>query len=97
VIQLAGGIAAPDLAGYLLRADSVILPYKNGRTPLLKAPPVGDLRVGVDLGTAYLVLVVLDGNCQPIAGEYRFAQVVRDGLVVDFVGATDRLREMKAR
>ena len=59
--------------------------------------PEGQLQVGVDLGTAYLVLVVLDQNRQPIAGEYQFAQVVRDGLVVDFVGAVDRLSEMKRR
>jgi ethanolamine utilization protein EutJ len=51
----------------------------------------------VDLGTAYTVLVVLDENYQPIAGEYKFAQVTRDGLVVDFVGAVDLLRKMKAR
>lgn len=51
----------------------------------------------MDLGTAYLVLVVLDQNGQPVAGEYQFAQVVRDGLVVDFVGAVDRLSEMKRR
>jgi ethanolamine utilization protein EutJ len=49
------------------------------------------------LGTAYLVLVVLDQNRQPIAGEYQFAQVARDGLVVDFVGAVDRLTAMKRR
>jgi ethanolamine utilization protein EutJ len=51
----------------------------------------------VDLGTAYLVLVVLDESGQPLAGEYQFAQVVRDGLVVDYVGAVDRLTQMKAR
>jgi len=55
------------------------------------------VHVGVDLGTAYTVLVVLDENYQPIAGEYQFAQVTRDGLVVDFVGAVDLLRRMKAR
>lgn len=32
-----------------------------------------------------------------MAGEYQFAEVVRDGLVVDFIGAIDRLREMKRR
>jgi len=53
--------------------------------------------VGVDLGTAYLVLVVLDEDQRPIAGEYQFAQVVRDGLVVDFIGAVDLLRGMKTR
>jgi len=65
--------------------------------PPLESPPVGPLRVGVDLGTAYLVLVVLDQEGNPIAGEYQFAQVVRDGLVVDFVGAVDRLTAMKRR
>jgi len=53
--------------------------------------------VGVDLGTAYLVLVVLDQSRQPVAGEYQFAQVARDGLVVDFVGAVDLLTAMKRR
>ena len=57
----------------------------------------GTLHVGVDLGTAYLVLVVLDQQKQPIAGEYQFAQVARDGLVVDFIGAVNRLTEMKQR
>jgi ethanolamine utilization protein EutJ len=55
------------------------------------------LHVGVDLGTAYLVLVALDENDQPLAGEYQFAQVVRDGLVVDYIGAVDLLRDMKKR
>jgi len=59
--------------------------------------PEGPLQVGVDLGTAYLVLVVLDENRQPVAGEYQFAEVARDGLVVDFVGAVDRLTAMKRR
>jgi ethanolamine utilization protein EutJ len=51
--------------------------------------------VGVDLGTAYTVLLALDKNFKPVAGTYRFANVVRDGLVVDFIGAIDLLREMK--
>ena len=56
----------------------------------------GTVHVGVDLGTAYTVLVVLDENFQPIAGEYQFAQVTRDGLVVDYVGAVDLLRKLKS-
>lgn len=56
----------------------------------------GPFRVGVDLGTATMVLLVLDDNGRPIAGRLRPAQVVRDGLVVDFIGAVDRLRSMKA-
>ncbi len=59
--------------------------------------PQGRLQVGIDLGTAYLVLVVLNEDQQPLAGEYQFAQVVRDGLVVDFLGAIDLLTAMKRR
>lgn len=55
----------------------------------------GKYKAGVDLGTANTVLLVLDENSQPLAGAYRFANVVRDGLVVDFVGAIDLLRELK--
>ncbi len=55
----------------------------------------GEVHVGVDLGTAYTVLIVLDADNQPLAGTYRFANVVRDGLVVDFIGAIDLLRELK--
>lgn len=50
----------------------------------------------MDLGTAYLVVAILDESGWPIAGEYQFAQVVRDGLVVDYVGAVDRLLAMKS-
>lgn len=55
----------------------------------------GPVHVGVDLGTAYTVLLVLDKNLEPLVGTSRFAQVVRDGLVVDFIGAIDLLRELK--
>jgi ethanolamine utilization protein EutJ len=51
--------------------------------------------VGVDLGTAYTVLIVLDEHYDPVAGTYRFAEVVRDGLVVDFIGAIDLVKELK--
>jgi ethanolamine utilization protein EutJ len=51
----------------------------------------------VDLGTAYLTVAVLDENDQPLTGEYQFAQVAKDGLVVDFVGAVDLVKSMKDR
>lgn len=56
----------------------------------------GPVHVGVDLGTAYTVLVVLDDEYRPLAGRYQFAQIVRDGLVVDFIGAIKLLARMKA-
>ena len=46
------------------------------------------LFVGVDLGTAYIVVVVLNSQKKPVACAMEFAQVVRDGLVVDYTGAT---------
>ncbi len=55
----------------------------------------GPVRIGVDLGTAYTVLVVLDEHGRPLAGRYQFAQIVRDGLVVDFIGAIQLLKRMK--
>jgi len=55
------------------------------------------VHVGVDLGTAYTVLIVLDEDLEPLGGEYRFAQIVRDGLVVDFYGAIELVSELKRK
>ena len=52
------------------------------------------LYVGVDLGTAYIVVVVVNGSGEPVACALEFAQVVRDGLVVDYVGATQIVRRL---
>jgi len=91
----------PNLGDLLTQTDR-IMAGANGWHPdpellLPNGTYRGIVHVGVDLGTAYTVLVVLDENYKPIAGEYQFAQVVRDGLVVDFVGAVDLLRGMKAK
>lgn len=56
-----------------------------------------ELLVGVDLGTAYIVLVVLDKEMNPIACEMQFAQVLKDGLVVDYIGASRIVRELKVK
>lgn len=50
---------------------------------------------GVDLGTACVVIAVLDENRRPVAGAYRYADVVRDGMVVDYIGAVQIVRELK--
>ena len=50
---------------------------------------------GIDLGTAYIVLAVLDENYRPVAGAYRFAHVVKDGMVVDYIGAIRIVKELK--
>lgn len=55
-----------------------------------------DLFCGVDLGTAYLVITVVDSEGRPVAGNMTYASVVKDGLVVDYIGAVDRVRRLKA-
>ena len=86
----------PNLAELLTQTDHIMNSVDGWRAePNLISP--SSVHVGVDLGTAYTVLVVLDEHYKPIAGEYQFAQVTRDGLVVDFVGAVDLLRAMKSR
>lgn len=50
---------------------------------------------GVDLGTACVVVAVLDENYKPVAGAYQYADVVRDGMVVDYIGAINIVRKMK--
>lgn len=89
--------AAFEIEECLARADRVIVPSQSGNLSTNPSNQGNGLHVGVDLGTAYLVVVVLDDQGQPVAGEYQFAQVVRDGLVVDFIGATDLLQDMVRR
>ncbi|MBP9041785.1 MAG: hypothetical protein KBF64_08440, partial [Anaerolineaceae bacterium] len=89
--------AGADPEGWLSRAEHLIHLNPDGMAPVLDTIPEGPLRVGVDLGTAYTVIVALDSNGNLLAGEYQFAQVVRDGLVVDYFGAVDLLRSLKNR
>lgn len=56
-----------------------------------------ELLLGVDLGTAYVVLVVLDAAGKPIACEIEASQVLKDGLVVDYMGAVETVRRLKQR
>ncbi len=52
------------------------------------------LLVGVDLGTAYIVVVVLNRDAEPVACALEYSQVVRDGLVVDYAGAIAVVRRL---
>lgn len=53
------------------------------------------LYCGLDVGTAFIVLAVVDAAGEPVACAYRFASVVKDGMVVDYIGAVDIARELK--
>ena len=60
-------------------------------------PFSGSLKTGVDLGTANLVIAVADEENRPVAGATAASKVVRDGIVVDFVGAMQELGRLKAQ
>lgn len=82
-------MVSTDLARLLAAADSAITTPGPGRFD-------GDLSVGVDLGTACVLLVAVDSTGLPVAGALRWADVVRDGVVLDFVGAARIVRELRA-
>lgn len=55
----------------------------------------GGFHVGVDLGTTYTTIFVLDEDHQPLVGKYTYAEIVKDGLVVDFAGAVALVKSFK--
>jgi ethanolamine utilization protein EutJ len=61
------------------------------------APEIsGDLRVGIDLGTATIVIAVVDAEDRPVYLDFRREEAVKDGVVVDFhaaAAATAALKE----
>ena len=42
-------------------------------------------------------MAVLDENYKPVAGAYKYADVVKDGMVVDYIGAIKLVKDMKAQ
>ena len=90
-------MSSTELPKVLSRAAELFHWVDDPEPPPFDSPPAGKLKVGVDLGTAYLTVAVLDENDQPVTGEYQFAQVAKDGLVVDFVGAVDLVKSMVGR
>ncbi len=82
-------MTGPGLAATMAALDAALT-----SAPL--AQPPSTIKAGVDLGTAYTVLVALDGDDRPLAAAYEFADVVRDGVVTDYIGAVDVLRRLTA-
>lgn len=56
-----------------------------------------DLKVGVDLGTSNIVIIVLDKNNKPLTGAIETAKVVKDGIVIDFVRAIEIVKRLKKK
>lgn len=79
----------------LLAAAAALL--ETGTADLDRGPdvdPTGPLRIGVDLGTASCVLVVLRGE-QPIWVGAEPSGALRDGVVVDFARAAATIGRLK--
>jgi ethanolamine utilization protein EutJ len=53
------------------------------------APGPGLYHLGIDLGTADIKVMVLNAAGEPAACFLEWAEVVRDGVVVDYAGAVD--------
>lgn len=77
-----------SLAATMAAVEAALAPRPFAEPPTL-------VKVGVDLGTAFTVVVVLDEQDHPLAVASERADVVRDGVVTDFVGAVDVVRRLK--
>lgn len=55
----------------------------------------GKLFTGVDLGTSSIVISVIDEKGNFVAGESRPCKAIRDGIVVDYIGAVNVTRKIK--
>lgn len=76
--------------------DDFVKEFEN----VIKNPKKGKSSVyytGIDLGTACVVMAVLDENYRPVAGAFQYADVVKDGMVVDYIGAIRLVGAMKEK
>lgn len=81
----------------LTNANHLINKFAESIQNNIKPQKGQKLYTGIDLGTAYIVLAVVDENNLPVSGALEFAQVVKDGLVVDYIGAVDIVKKLKAQ
>ncbi len=79
---------APEVINRRLKKMAAIV----NKTDAVPAP--ARWHAGVDLGTANIVLTVTDESGQPLAVFMEWAEVVRDGVVVDYIGAVDIVRRL---
>ena len=77
------------------KIDKYISDIEKSITSVFPIDTNKQFKLGVDLGTAYIVLVVLDEENNPVACDLQYAEVVRDGLVVDYLGASAIVKRLK--
>ena len=75
-------------------ANDLLTAFQESLSLTGRRPSNGALYAGVDLGTAYIVTAVVDAMGVPLAGALtRSESSIRDGLVLDYMGAIRLLRE----
>lgn len=77
--------------------EKVLRPAGNKQDELACGFACHGLKVGLDLGTAYIVIIVLDEENNPVACEKQAASVLKDGVVVDYIGALTIVKDLKAK
>ena len=85
---------APAMADFLDRAAASVV------VGSAESPSAGwsePLHVGVDLGTATIVLAIVDEERMPVYCDAVPSVAVRDGVVVDFHGAAESVAHLKER
>jgi ethanolamine utilization protein EutJ len=73
--------------------------FLNAAARRLRRPATrisGAIRLGVDLGTATVVLTALDDDDAPVYWDFLPCEAVRDGVVVNFGDAVSAVRKLKA-
>lgn len=81
----------------LINANKFIKTMENTIINPKKINSKDDIKVGVDLGTCNIVITVLDKNNKPIAGAVHPANVVKDGIVVEYLKAVTIVRDLKGK
>lgn len=74
------------------RANALITALAGRVAPQPALKTSGPVRVGVDVGTANVVSVAVGADGTPLAAEITPARVVREGMIVDYIGAVDIVR-----
>lgn len=73
--------------------------YVNGFAKVVNQQKIekysGNIKVGVDLGTANIALSVVTEDNHPLAGALYPASVIRDGIVVDYMQAVEIVKKLK--
>lgn len=79
-------------------ANDLLATFEESLSLTGRRPSEGSLFAGVDLGTAYIVTAVVDSMGVPLAGAVTRSEAsIRDGLVLDYMGAIRLLREQVNR